>query len=318
MTAEPNSVGSPQLRPLLGISYKVASVCAFMAMATFIKLAGQLPPGQIVFFRSFFAILPIVLWLWWRGALDGALRTDHPWSHLARGTVGVTAMALGFYGLTRLPLPDATAIGYARPLLTVVFGAIFLGEIVRLYRWSAVFVGMVGVLIISWPNLQAFRGGTMNDAQALGAIATLGSACLAAFAFVLVRKLIATERTSTIVLYFSLTASGLSLLSIPFGWAALVPIQAAWLVLAGFAGGLGQILLTQGYRHADTATIAPFEYTSVILSIGIGIAVFADYPTLWVVGGSALVVASGIFIIWREHRLGLENGKARPAVSPQG
>lgn len=303
---------------MLGISMKVASVCAFMAMATFIKLAGQLPPGQIVFFRSFFAIVPIVLWLAFTSNLSGVWRTQRPLGHVARGLVGVTAMGLGFYGLTRLPLPDSTAIGYARPLMTVIFGAIFLGEVVRIYRWGAVLVGLVGVLIISWPNLQAFRDGNLNNAEALGAAAVFASACIAALAFVLVRKLIVTEKTPTIVLYFSVTASVLALATIPFGWSPLTTLQIFALIAAGCAGGLGQILLTEGYRHADTSTIAPFEYTSVILSIIIGIFVFAEFPTGWTIVGSVIVVGSGIFIIYREHQLGLQRGKARPIVTPQG
>lgn len=303
--------------PLLGIGLKVASVCAFMAMATSIKLAGQLPPGQIVFFRSFFAIVPIAVYLLFTRQFVDALRTDRPLSHVIRGIVGVCAMGLGFYGLTRLPLPDAIAISYARPMITVVLGALILGEVVRRYRWGAVIVGLVGVMIISWPNLQLLRGGG-DSAQALGAVATFVSACLAGLAFVLVRRLIDTEKTTTIVLYFSITASLLGLLSIPFGWSALTLAQATALIIAGFCGGLGQILLTQSYRFAETSTIAPFEYTSMILSIVIGIILFAEFPTIYTLIGSAIVVASGIFIIYREHRLGLARGKARPVTPPHG
>ena len=308
---------STEKNPLLGIALKVVSVCAFMAMATCIKLAGQLPPGQMVFFRSFFAIIPIAVYLLATRQFVEAWRTDRPLSHVLRGLVGVTAMGLGFFGLTRLPLPDAIAIGYARPLLTVVLGAVLLGEVVRRYRWSAVVVGLVGVMIISWPNLQLVRGG--GDAgQALGAVATFVGALFAAFAFVLVRRLVDTEKTTTIVLYFSITASVIALGTVPFGWQALAWDQAAALIAAGFFGGLGQILLTQSYRYAETSTIAPFEYTSVVLSIVIGIVLFSEYPSLATLVGSAIVVGSGIFIIYREHRLGLERGKARPVTPPHG
>lgn len=310
-------VSTSEKNPLLGIALKVASVCAFMAMATCIKLTGPLPPGQIVFFRSFFAILPIAAYLLATRQFADAWYTDRPLSHVLRGVVGVAAMGLGFYGLTRLPLPDAIAISYARPLITVVLGAIVLGEVVRRYRWGAVVVGLVGVMIISWPNLQLLRGGG-DSSQALGAIATFVSACLAGLAFVLVRRLVDTEKTTTIVLYFSVTASLLALLSIPFGWSALTIAQSAALIAAGFCGGLGQILLTQSYRFAETSTIAPFEYTSVVLSIAIGIFLFAEFPTMATLVGSAIVVASGIFIIYREHRLGLARGKARPVTPPHG
>lgn len=313
----PDDASSTEKNPLLGIALKVSSVCAFMAMATLIKLAGQLPPGQMVFFRSFFAIVPIAVYLLVTRQFTEAWKTDRPLSHVLRGLVGVTAMGLGFFGLTRLPLPDAIAIGYARPLLTVVLGAVILGEVVRRYRWGAVIVGLIGVMIISWPNLQLVRGG--GDAgQALGAVATFIGALFAAFAFVLVRRLVDTEKTTTIVLYFSITASTIALFTVPFGWHALTWEQAAALIGAGFFGGFGQILLTQSYRYAETSTIAPFEYASVVLSIVIGIFLFAEYPSLATLVGSAIVVASGIFIIYREHRLGLERGKARPVTPPHG
>ena len=306
-------------RPFLAIGLKVGSVTAFMGMATAIKYAGQLPAGQIVFFRSFFAILPICVYLLAVGQLAGAWRTEHLVGHVMRGLVGVSAMALGFYGLTRLPLPDSTAIGYARPLVTVVFGAVLLGEVVRRYRWGAVIAGLFGVVVISWPKLQLFRGaGDFGGDQALGVAATFASACIAGLAMVLVRRLLVTEKTATIVLYFSVTASVFALATIPFGWQALDMTQTVSLVLSGFCGGLGQILLTQSYRHADVSTIAPFEYTSVVLSIAIGYFVFAEVPGWATIIGSAIVTASGIFIIYREHRLGLERARARRAITPQG
>jgi len=307
-------------RPLLGIGLKVGSVVAFMGMATAIKYAGQVPAGQIVFFRSFFAILPICVYLLFVGELAGAWRTSRPLGHVMRGLVGVSAMTLGFFGLTRLPLPDAIAIGYARPLVTVIFGAVLLGEVVRRYRWGAVAVGLLGVLVISWPKLQLFRGGgDFGGDEALGVAATFISACIAGLAMVLVRRLLDTEKTATIVLYFSVTASVFALATIPFGWQALDLTQTVSLVLSGFCGGLGQILLTQSYRHADVSTIAPFEYTSVVLGIAIGFFVFAEVPGWATIIGSAIVTASGIFIIYREHRLGLERrGMARRSVTPQG
>ncbi|RUV77754.1 EamA/RhaT family transporter, partial [Mesorhizobium sp. M1A.F.Ca.IN.020.32.1.1] len=125
-----------------------------------------------------------------------------------------------FYGLLHLPLPEAIAIGYAMPLLAVIFAAIFLRETVRLYRWSAVIIGLTGVLIITWPRLTLFHNGDFGSSEALGAAAVLASAALGAMAMVLVRKLVKVERTHTIVLYFSLSASVFSLATLPFGWPA--------------------------------------------------------------------------------------------------
>lgn len=310
---------APDPEVLRGILLKVASVAVFVSMSTCIKAAGEgIPAGQIVFFRSLFAMVPILAYLALRGQLRTAFATANPLSHFMRGLVGVMAMAAGFYGLTQLPLPDVIAIGYAMPLIAVVFAALFLGETVRIYRWSAVVVGLVGVMIISWPRLTLFENGLTGSGQALGAAAVLFSAALGAIAMILVRRLITTEKTPTIVLYFSLSASLLALLSLPFGWVALDAERAALLIAAGFFGGLGQILLTQSYRFADVSTIAPFEYTSIILGIAIGYFLFGDLPSTSMLVGTAIVVAAGIYIIWREHRLGLERRGARKLVTPQG
>lgn len=117
-------------------------------MQTCIKAAGDVPAGQITFFRSAFAILPIVVYLAWLHALASALHTNNLLGHFKRGFLGILSMVCGFYGLTMLPLPEFIAIGYASPLLAVVFAAFILREKVRIYRWSAVFVGMMGVLVI--------------------------------------------------------------------------------------------------------------------------------------------------------------------------
>ncbi|RVD65926.1 EamA/RhaT family transporter, partial [Mesorhizobium sp. M4A.F.Ca.ET.029.04.2.1] len=160
-----------------------------------------------------------------------------------------------------LPLPEAITLNYAQPLLVVVFSSIFLGEAIRVYRWSAVAVGLVGVLIISWPELTLLRSGAaLDDQELLGVIAAFAAAAISAVAMLLVRNLVQTEKTATIVLWFSVTASVMALFSVPFGWQALTPTQAALLVVAGFCGGLGQILMTSAYRHAEASVVAPFEY----------------------------------------------------------
>ncbi|RVD19069.1 MULTISPECIES: DMT family transporter [unclassified Mesorhizobium] len=304
---------------LTGIMFKIVSVAVFVGMQTCIKAAGTVPAGQIVFFRSFFAIFPIIAFLAFRKELGTAFTTNRPFNHIARGLVGVCAMGLGFFALTRLPLPEAITLNYAQPLLVVVFSSIFLGEAIRVYRWSAVAVGLVGVLIISWPELTLLSSDeALDDQEVLGVIAALVAAAISAVAMLLVRNLVQSERTATIVLWFSVTASVMSLLSLPFGWQALTPLQAALLVAAGFCGGLGQILMTAAYRHAEASVVAPFEYTSMILGVVVGYLVFGDVATLHMLAGGLIVVAAGIFIIWRERQLGLERTRTRKASLPEG
>lgn len=305
-------------RPLFGIMLKIISVSSFMVMSACIKASGQVPTGQIVFYRSFFAVIPIALLLLWQKELRTAFHTKHPLSHVLRGVVGVTSMMLGFFGLTRLPLPDAITLHYAQPLLVVVFSAIFLGEVVRFYRWGAVAVGFAGVVIIAWPNLTLLRGSGLAADQAVGVIATLMAAALSAVSVLLVRRLVMTEKTPTIVLWFSVTAAVVGLCTLPFGWEPLSLMQTLFLVTAGLAGGVGQILMTQCYRYAPLSTIAPFEYTSIILAIVVGFFAFGDVPTPYMLSGGAIVVGAGLFIMWREHQLGLKRIAARQFVRPGG
>jgi drug/metabolite transporter (DMT)-like permease len=300
-----------------GIGLKVASVCVFVLMATLLK-AATVPAGQMVFFRSFFAIFPILAYLAWRGQLIDGFSTQRPMGHVLRGVIGTTSMALGFFGLTMLPLPESTAITYATPLVLVVLSALILREDVRLYRWSAVMVGLAGVLIIVWPRLTVFSQGAVAPGTTIGALSALCAAILAGFAMMQVRRLVASEKTATIVLYFSLTSSVLALLTLPFGWVMPSAEQLVMLVAAGFCGGLGQILLTSSYRYADMSIIAPFEYTSILLAIVIGYLVFGDIPTPQILLGGAIVIASGIFVILREHHLGLKRAEAKSASAPEG
>ena len=320
MTASAPSAAITSVRyqggPLRGITLKVASVCCFVVMATLLKATQTIPAGELVFFRCFFAILPVVAYLAWKRQLRTALYTANPRGHVLRALIGVVSMGLGFFALTRLPLPETTAIQYATPLLIVVFSALLLKEQVHLFRWSAVLVGLVGVVIILWPRLTVFSSGNMDDGATIGAIASFCAAIMAAFAMMQVRKLVQTERTEAIVVYFFISATILSLLTIPFGWIMPTPQQAVLLICAGFAGGIGQLLLTSCYRYADMSVIAPFEYVSLILTIIIGMVVFSDVPTASMIIGALIIVGSGIAVILREHYLGLDRVKAREANTP--
>ncbi|MWD26692.1 EamA family transporter [Aquicoccus sp. SCR17] len=300
------------MSPLRGILFKVTSVLLLVAMQALIKsVSDSVPPGEAVFFRSFFALPVILVWLAWRGDLSTGLRVASPMGHFWRGFVGTSSMGLSFAGLGLLPLPEVTAIGYAAPILVVIFAAMFLGEPVRAVRLGAVALGLVGVLIVLAPRLQAFSGGTVQTTEALGAILVLMAAVAAALAQIYIRKLVQTEQTSAIVFYFSVTATLLSLLTLPFGWVVPSAGQAAILVTAGLLGGLGQIFLTSSYRFADASVVAPFDYVSMIFALIVGYFIFAEVPTAQTLVGAGLVILAGVAIIWREHRLGLDRRRAR-------
>ena len=306
------------MRPLRGIALKLGSVLVFIVMVSMIKAtAAHVPAGQAVFFRSAFAIPVIVVWLMLTRELSTGLRAKSPMGHVWRGFAGTCAMGLGFAGLAYLPLPEVTAIGYAAPLLTVIFAAMFLGEDVRLFRLSCVALGMAGVLIVLSPRLTVLDG-TASHAEAFGAMLVLGGAVFAALAQVFVRKLVQTERTPAIVFYFSLTATVLSLATLPFGWVWPTPMETVLLIGAGILGGLGQILLTSSYREADASLVAPFDYASMLFALAIGWFIFAEVPSRTMLIGAALIICAGILIIWRERRLGKDRAQQRKVTTPQG
>ena len=305
------------MQPLRGIMFKVMAVCLFIFMASFIKAASvEVPPGQAVFFRSFFSLPVILGWLAMRGELRSGWKTPNPVGHFWRGLLGTSAMGLGFTGLGLLPLPEVTAIGYAAPLLVVVFAAMFLNEKVGVYRLSAVLLGMIGVLIVLSPRLSIGAG--LSTGETLGAVVVLMGAVFAALAQVFVRKLVQTEGTAAIVFWFSITSAVLALCTLPWGWAMPSVGVAAMLIMAGLLGGLGQIFLTSSYRYADASLVAPFDYASMILALIIGYFVFDEVPTGTMLLGAGIVILAGVLIIWRERVLGLQRAQQRKAMGHVG
>ncbi|HCK08064.1 MAG TPA: EamA family transporter [Rhodobacter sp.] len=308
------------MRPLRGIIYKLISVVIFIAMSALIKVtAPRIPSGEAVFFRSFFALPIILIWLYHLKELRQGLRVTKPWGHVKRGVMGAVAMLFSFAGLGYLPLPEVTAISYFAPLLTVVFAAIILKEEVRIFRISAVGLGLVGVFIVVWPKLTFFGVAPQAHAgpsETLGVALVLTGATFAALAQIFVRRLVQTDKTPAIVFYFSVTSIAISLLTVPFGWIWPTFFEAGLLVLAGLLGGVGQIFLTSSYREAEASVVAPFDYASMIFALLIGYFIFAEVPSLTTLAGAALVIFAGILIIWREDRLGIERAKQRRAMTP--
>jgi drug/metabolite transporter (DMT)-like permease len=307
------------VQPLFGILLKVLSALAFTTMSASLKIvSASYPTGELVFFRSFFALIPLLLWLGWQGDLINAVRTSNFRGHLTRGAIGSAGMFSGFVALSYLPLHDAIAIGYATPLIVVVLAALVLKETVRAYRWTAVVIGFVGVLIMLSPHLTAGRTGT--GTSAFGAAIALFGACCSAGATIQVRRLTQTEKTGAIVLYFSLLTTVLGLLTAVLGWRMPSWEDFLLLVMIGILGGIGQILLTSCYRFADTSIIAPFEYTTMIWALVFGWFVFGELPTRTVATGAVIVALAGLFVLWREHRLGLQRRKdvEVPSQRPAG
>lgn len=303
------------MSPITGILLKLGSVFLFTVMAAILKAtAATVPAGEQMFFRSLFAIPVILAWLWSRGELATGLRTTDPMSHVYRGIVGSLAMGTSFAGLGLLPFPEATALGYAMPLLTVIFAGMFLAEQVRGFRMSMVAIGLVGVLIVLSPRL-SMQASSVTIGETLGAILTLTGAAFGALAQIFISRMIQTERTAAVVFWFSVTATVLSLVTLPLGWVVPDLSTLALLVTCGIIGGVAQIMLTSAYRYADASLVAPFDYGSMLMALAIGWFVFGEGASPRMLVGAAVIIAAGVAIIWRERQLGIS--RARRAGTPR-
>ncbi len=303
-------------RPGLAIVLKISAIGFFSVMAAMIKATSEeIPPGEAVFFRSLFAIPVIFVWLAARGELRHGLSTRNPRGHFWRGVLGTSAMGMTFAGLGMLPLPEVTALGYAAPIFTVIFAAIMLGEKIRLIRITAVVIGLVGVVIMLWPRLGG--GADLGDTATLGAVLILCATIARALVQIHIRQLVQTEHAAAVVFYFSVTATVLSLVTIFFGWVLPSPQNLFLLISAGLLGGIAQILVTSSYRFGPASMLAPYDYTSMLFAILIGYVWFAELPTLVMLAGAVLVIASNGIVVWRERQLGLQRTKARAVTDPK-
>jgi drug/metabolite transporter (DMT)-like permease len=291
-----------------GIVLKLISAVLFAVMSALIRYLGaRYPIGEVVFYRSAFAIVPVVLVYAWRGELMSAVRTERPFGHANRGVLSVVGMFCNFGALARLPLIEANAISFTSPLISVALAALVLKERVRIYRWSAVTIGFIGVLVVLAPH---FTGDELTIAMAsatgvAGVIYALAGSVTNAGTMIQTRWLTQSETTSSIVFYFSLICALAGLVTLPFGWITPTRTELAALAAIGFLGGIGHILLTESYRYASASVVAPFDYTSMIWALILGYAMFGEAPTPMIVAGSAIIAASGLFVIWRERQLAL-------------
>lgn len=295
-----------------GIALKVGATLAFSLQYVGIKLAGSVPVGEVVFFRAFFALVPLFFLSAFTIGFARMVRTDRPWLHLLRSAVGASGMFLNFAALKLLPLADITAFGFVQPIFAVVLAAFVLKETIGPYRGGAVIVGFAGVMLMIQPH--GGMGGILAHGFSAGAGLALTGALCSAFVVIYIRQMSATEKSETIVFYFMLFCAAVGALSmlwwrVPLSWGS-----AAWLIMAGVFGGFGQIAMTFSYRFAEPSLLAPFDYTSMIWAVSFGFAIFGEIPALMVLVGAAIVTAAGAFIAFREHRLGRELASKIEAV----
>lgn len=291
-----------------GIVFKLISAVLFAVMSALVRELGPVVPlGQIVFFRSAFAIVPVVLIYAVRGELMSAVRTKRPLGQLGRGTLSTFGMFTNFGALTRLPLADATAISFASPLITVALAALILKERVRIYRWSAVAVGFVGVIIMLIPQFDIGHYASIGaSAAAVGSLLAIAGSISNAATIIQTRRLTQSETTPCIVFYFSLICAIAGAVTLPFAWYSPTTSELAGLIAMGFLGGVAHIFLTESYRRASASVVAPFDYTAMLWALLLGWWLFGELPAPLVYVGGLIVAAAGLFVIWRERQLGLE------------
>ena len=317
---------------LRGVTLKLTSVMFFAFMGGLIKyVCKDYPIGEVVFFRSFFALPALFVWLATQHQFPQALYTARPLGHFGRGTISAVGMISGFSALSLLPLPDATAFGFVTPLIVIVLAALILHEKIRGYRWSAVAVGFIGVIIMLSDHLGDGAAGSSGQTEAGAAIA-LGGTLFAAAATIQTRRLTQTENTGAIVFYLFLFTSTLGAASyfladvrvygvggdplfIVQHWVLPTLFEGALLIAIGTFGGIGHILMTESYRHADASVVASFDYSAMLWALLIGYFAFGDRPTASVLLGAAIVICAGIFVIWREGALGLRRAERTVASS---
>ncbi|TQN62097.1 DMT family transporter [Agrobacterium tumefaciens] len=295
------------MNPKTGILLKLTAMLAFTVMSACVKgLDGAIPVGEVVFCRGFFALIPLCLWFIASSERITVPAAKNIGSLLAGSSAGLGGMFFGFLALAYLPLVNVTVLSYTTPLFTIMLAALLLGEKVRIYRWSAVLTGFIGVFITLSPKLifDAASGPAQIDSVAMigTALALTGALC-AAFSSIAVRHLNSIEKPSRIVLIYTLTGVVAGLATLGFGWKMPDFHQFLLLTGGGLAGGIGQIAMTLSLRHAQASLLAPFDYTTMIWAIALGYLFMAEVPTGATIIGALTVIAAGLFAMWRENRL---------------
>jgi drug/metabolite transporter (DMT)-like permease len=291
------SAFSPHHHPVLGIALKLASVVLFSGMTLCVKFLGQdIPSGQTIFVRGIISAVVLATIAWRTEGLH-LLKTRNLGSHALRSLSGTVSMFCLFTAVTMIPLADVTAISFTSPMFVTVLAMLFLGEHIHRFRWTALGVGFLGVVIMIGPHV-SFAGNS-----SLGALVALSAAMFSAFAMIALRRMSGGEHAITITFYFSLTFMACAALTALWGWPMPTATQWWFIILAGLFGVFGQLLMTYAYRYAEASTIAPLDYSNMIMAVTLGYLFFDEIPALSIWIGAPLVVGAGLIILWREYYL---------------
>lgn len=289
--------------PVRAALLALAATAFFAMMSTLIRYVSQdLHAFQIVFFRNLFALAWMVPWLARRGL--GAMRTQRIGMYTLRGAISWIAMTSSFTAYTLIPLTEATALSFTAPLFATIGAALFLGEVVRLRRWTAIIVGFVGTMVILQPGAQAIS---------LGAALMLGSAIFQAANKLVLKSLARTENPESIVTYMVLFLTPMSAIPAFFYWRDPTLEALAWMAALAGVGTLGHLCLSRAYALADVTVVLPFDFGRLPFVAILGFIVFAEIPTIWTWVGAAIIFSSTFYIARREAQLARQKRTSSPA-----
>ena len=266
------------------------SVCAFSLMDIIVKWSEAYPLGQVLFFRGFFGVILYFI-IMPKENIKNFYYTKRPGLHFLRCLSGLIALIAIFIALRNLPLATVVSISFAAPIFTTIFSIFLLSEKVGVFRWLAVIIGFVGILIITEPGFSSF-----NIYFIYPIIFCLGLSYVA----IAIRQLSTTEPVWLISLYFSITITLASLFTLPYGWVMPNFIDLTLLILIGVFGGLANLWLGQSYKLAEVSLVTPLKYLALVFAIGFGYFIWDEVPSLKTLFGAALVIISSIIIFRRE------------------
>ncbi len=274
----------------LGFLYMFISVCAFSLMDAIVKWSDAYPVGQVLFFRGFCGMIPI-FFLIPRERYFDFYKTNRPLLHFKRCLAGLIAIVAIFIALRKLPLATVVSISFAAPIFTTILSIFFLKEKVGLYRWLAVFVGFIGIIIISEPGFSS-----LNLYYLYPIIFCLGLSYVA----IAIRQLSSTEPVWLIGFYFSFSIMIISFFSFYQGWILPNLKDLFLLSMVGILGGLANLWLTQSYKLSEVTLVTPLKYLALVFGIVFGYLFWDEIPTIKTLMGATLVIVSSFIIFRRE------------------
>jgi len=286
--------GYKGLSPIIrGCGLMMVGTLMFAGMHTAIRYATQhLPAVEVAFFRNVFGLFVIAPLLVRYG--PAVFHTRHLRLHVLRSVLNVVSMLAFFIGLSMTPLARAMALSFTAPLFAALLSALFLGEVFRWRRWTAIFAGFFGALVILRPGMQALD---------LGAVLVVISSLVWSMALVDIKVLGRTESSMTITAYVTVLLIPMTLLPAVFVWQTPMPDMWGWLVFIGVIGTLGQLMVTEAIKLADMTVLMPFDFLKLVWAAFLGMIFFAEVPDLLTWIGGAIVFGSSLYIAWREAKV---------------